>query len=132
MACSTFELASAAWERAVLRARVDGYDPSMLDMLCLAGEVGWGRLSHPDPAHTDPPRLAPATPIALFLREHAGAWQALRGSGEDPEARLTANARQVLALGRGVQRRDDVQQPTHAVSCVKEIGKGRVNPRCRT
>jgi ATP-dependent Lhr-like helicase len=95
-----FELASAAWERAVLRARVEGYDPSMLDMLCLAGEVAWARLSHPDPTHTDPPRLAPATPIALFLREHAGAWQSLRGSGEDPEARLTANARQVLALLR--------------------------------
>ena len=95
-----FELASAAWERAVLRARVEGYDPSMLDMLCLAGEVAWARLSHPDPTHTDPPRLAPATPIALFLREHAGAWQSLRGSGENPEARLTANARQVLALLR--------------------------------
>jgi ATP-dependent Lhr-like helicase len=95
-----FELASAAWERAVLRSRVDGYDPSMLDMLCLAGEVGWARLSHPDAAHADPPRLAPATPIALFLREHAGAWQSLRGAVEDPEARLTANARQVLGLLR--------------------------------
>jgi ATP-dependent Lhr-like helicase len=95
-----FEAASASWERAVLRARVDAYDPSMLDMLCLAGEVAWARLSHPDATRTDPPRLAPATPIALFLREHAGAWQSLRGSVEDPEARLTADARHVLALLR--------------------------------
>jgi ATP-dependent Lhr-like helicase len=95
-----FELAAAAWERSVLLARMDGYDPSMIDMLCLAGEVAWGRLSHPDGAHADPPRLAPATPIALFLREHAHAWQALRAPVQEPEARLTADARSVLALLR--------------------------------
>ena len=40
-----YELAAGAWERAVLPARLDRYDPSMLDMICLAGEAGWGRLS---------------------------------------------------------------------------------------
>jgi ATP-dependent helicase Lhr and Lhr-like helicase len=95
-----FELAAAAWERSVLPARVGGYDPAMLDMLCLAGEVAWARLSSPDRALTDPPRLAPATPLALFLRAHADAWQALRTPTEDPEARLTADARRLLALLR--------------------------------
>ena len=72
-----YELAAGAWERAVLPARLDRYDPSMLDMLCLAGEAGWARLS---PAATAgaPAALVPATPIALFLREHADAWRALR------------------------------------------------------
>ena len=42
-----FELAASAWERAVLPARVDGYQPSMLDTLCLAGDAGWARLSVP-------------------------------------------------------------------------------------
>jgi ATP-dependent Lhr-like helicase len=44
----------------------------------------------------------PATPIALFLRDHAGAWQSLR-AGDDRdgvEAALTANARLVLAALR--------------------------------
>ena len=95
-----FEAASASWERALLRARVDGYDPSMLDMLCLAGEVAWARLSHPDGAQADPPRLAPATPIALFLRENGGAWQSLRTPADDPGARLSEDARHVLALLR--------------------------------
>jgi ATP-dependent Lhr-like helicase len=95
-----FELAAAAWERSVLPARIDGYDPAMLDMLCLAGEVAWARLSSPDRAQSDPPRLAPATPLALFLREHAAAWQALRTPVEDPEARLTPDARRLLALLR--------------------------------
>jgi ATP-dependent Lhr-like helicase len=94
------ELAAAAWERSILEARVDGYDSSMLDMLCLAGEVAWARLSCPDETHADPPRLAPATPIALFLREHADPWQALRAPVMDPGARLTESARGVLALLR--------------------------------
>ena len=42
----------------------------MLDMLCLTGEVGWARLSAPAPT-AGPPGSSPATPIALFLREHA-------------------------------------------------------------
>ena len=42
-----FELPAGAWERAVLPARMDRYEPSMLDMLCLSGEVGWARLSTP-------------------------------------------------------------------------------------
>src|SRR4029079_5258235 len=73
-----YELAAGAWERTVLPARLDRYDPSMLDMICLAGEAGWGRLSPSSPPHPQlhtatavaPPTLVPATPIALFLREH--------------------------------------------------------------
>ena len=40
-----FELASGAWEEAVLPARVSGYRREWLDELCLAGEVTWGRLA---------------------------------------------------------------------------------------
>jgi ATP-dependent Lhr-like helicase len=79
-----YELAAGAWERAVLPARLDRYEPSMLDMICLSGEAGWARLS---PAHlqgSPPPSLVPATPIALFVREHACAWQTLRIPEEDP------------------------------------------------
>src|SRR4029450_1122303 len=73
-----FELSASAWERAVLPARMDRYDPQLLDMLCLAGEVGWARLSVPPADPLNPPRLVSATPVSLFLREHAEAWQRLR------------------------------------------------------
>ena len=43
------EVSAAAWERDVLAARMEGYEPDMLDQLCLSGEVMWGRLS-PHPA----------------------------------------------------------------------------------
>jgi ATP-dependent Lhr-like helicase len=96
-----FELAAAAWERSVLPARLDGYDPATLDMLCLAGEVGWRRLT-PIPVERAPEaRLAPATPIALFVREHADAWQALRPAQAIAlEHALPAHARTVLAALR--------------------------------
>jgi ATP-dependent Lhr-like helicase len=66
------ELPARAWERDVLPARVQGFEPAMLDMLCLTGEVGWARLS------SGPTQVVGATPISLFLREHADAWLALR------------------------------------------------------
>ncbi len=81
-----FELAASAWERAVLPARVDGYQPSMLDTLCLAGDAGWARLSVPTPTEAAAVgRLGGTTPIALFLREHGDVWQTLRhiGDGRD-------------------------------------------------
>ena len=44
-----FEIPASAWERFVLGRRITAYDPAHLDQLCLAGAVGWGRLS-PHPA----------------------------------------------------------------------------------
>jgi ATP-dependent helicase Lhr and Lhr-like helicase len=103
-----FELAGSAWERAVLPARVQHYESSMLDLLCLTGEVAWARLSNANTAARleettatpEPIRLTPATPVALFIREHADAWQALRSSGVDPTARLNDNARRILDVLR--------------------------------
>ena len=56
------ELPARAWERDVLPARVEQYDPAMLDMLCLTGEIAWARLS------TGPAQVVGATPIALYAR----------------------------------------------------------------
>ena len=93
-----YELPAGAWERAVLAARLDRYDPSLLDMICLSGEAGWARLSRARHDGTQVPSLVPATPIALFVREHANAWRSLREPGEEPL--LTEAARNVLAVLR--------------------------------
>ena len=77
-----FELAAGTWERHVLPARVQGYDPSMLDLLCFSGEFGWGRLSSPSPGRAGTaPAPVRATPVALFLREHESLWRALAPAG---------------------------------------------------
>jgi ATP-dependent Lhr-like helicase len=70
-----FELATGAWEHAVLASRVEGYRREWLDELCLSGQVCWGRLSVREPADAaegatrragrSPSR---ATPITLALR----------------------------------------------------------------
>ena len=102
-----FELAASAWERFVLPLRMDRYDPSMLDVLCLTGQVGWARLSTPEPCETAAAtRLIGATPVALFLREHGPIWQSLRQSEADDErsasveTNLSDAARQLLATMR--------------------------------
>ncbi len=121
-----YELAAGAWERHVLSARLDRYDPAMLDMMCLSGEAGWARLSattaradgnHVEKRRSEPLRISPlavgasqslsapsctslvsATPIALFMREHAAAWRTLRPTGAEPP--LTEAARNVLSTLR--------------------------------
>ncbi|HVQ14369.1 MAG TPA: DEAD/DEAH box helicase, partial [Vicinamibacterales bacterium] len=82
------ELPARAWERDVLPARLERYEPSMLDMLCLSGEVGWARLS------SGPTQVVGATPIALFLRERADDWWALRETAA--EVALTDVAQRIL------------------------------------
>ena len=86
-----FEAPAAAWERTILPARMDRYDPGLLDLLCLTGEVGWARLS---PAATS---VGGTTPIAIFLREHAAGWLALRPNGSTADLPLSELAARVLS-----------------------------------
>ena len=78
-----FELPAAAWESDVLAARVEEYDPALLDTLCMTGRVSAGRRGS-GAAGAGPIR---STPIALFLREHAGEWLAGRNSEEHGSSR---------------------------------------------
>jgi ATP-dependent Lhr-like helicase len=78
------ELPARTWERDVLPARLERYESLLLDTLCLTGEVGWARLS------SGPTQVVGATPIALFLRAHAGHWFALRSTGT-PSSTAAAN-----------------------------------------
>ena len=68
------ELPLAAWEAAVLAARVADYDPESLDRLCFSGRVGWGRLSAPQ--NPTARTIAPlrSSPIALYQRENIQDW----------------------------------------------------------
>lgn len=102
-----FEIPASSWDTQILAPRVAGYDPQLLDRLCLTGAVGWGRMS-PHPAilayaegteggerawH----RVVPSSvaPIAFFLREEAE-WIGLGGPQQ-------GNGKQALSpAGRGV------------------------------
>ncbi len=89
-----FEAPAIEWERSLLPARVAGYDPRWLDTLCMAGTVGWGRLSpHPAFYAADsggPRRVVPTSmaPITFFLREEALWLDACLLAGRVPEENL--------------------------------------------
>ena len=75
-----YEIAGNAWERYVLPQRVEKYDSSMLDMLCLTGEVSWARLS---------------SGVTIFPRAHGSAWLC---GGEGAAAPLSDHAETVLEM----------------------------------
>jgi ATP-dependent Lhr-like helicase len=97
-----FHAAAGAWERDLLPARVAGYEPGLLDELCLSGEVAWGRIAV-DGAPEEAPRRRNAptrnAPVTLVLREDL-AWMLSAIGG--PPAPLGPAA---LALVDALRRR---------------------------
>jgi ATP-dependent Lhr-like helicase len=92
-----FEAPAIEWERTLLPARVAGYDPRWLDSLCLAGVVGWGRVS-PHPAFYaaesgGPRRVVPTSmaPVTFFLREEALWMDMCLSQRQIPEADLAGS-----------------------------------------
>ncbi len=101
-----FEAPANAWERQILQRRVPGYDPKVLDQLCLTGAVGWGRLSpHPATLETvgdGKRRVIPTSvaPITFFVREDADWMIPRREAGEVATAGLSPDANAVLQFLR--------------------------------
>ncbi len=89
-----YELAAAAWEPDVLSARCEGYEPELLDTLCLTGRAMWGRLSRPGGSNGRAAGPIRSSPISIFLRASAASWLSLAPL-PDPE-RLSSYAHQVL------------------------------------
>jgi ATP-dependent Lhr-like helicase len=110
-----FEIPASAWERFVLARRISDYDPAHLDQLCLAGAVGWGRLSpHPATLEATGPdengheirrRVIPTrvAPIAFFVREDADWMRARHPGAEDSATSFLSPVAQAL-LGLLKQR----------------------------
>ncbi len=95
-----FEAPAAAWEGAILPARVDGYEISWLDDLCLAGRIVWTRLrtaaarsDDQDPAR---PRTASgpvrATPIVLLQRRNMTTWSTFGTNAQTAPPALSSRA----------------------------------------
>jgi ATP-dependent Lhr-like helicase len=131
-----FEIPANAWERHVLARRISDYDPAHLDRLCLAGAVGWGRLS-PHPATLDagsnetgrenrrrviPTRVAP---IAFFVREDADWLRPKHPAAEDSiSSYLSPVAQALLELlkQRGALFFPDMVRATERLKAEVETG----------
>jgi ATP-dependent helicase Lhr and Lhr-like helicase len=96
-----FELPAASWESDVIAARVEEYDPALLDTLSLTGRIAWGRLTTGQRGGPQNGSRAAgpirSTPIALFRREHWGAWLAEPPAAEESSlSSYAARVREVL------------------------------------
>ena len=70
-----FEAPAAAWEADILPARLDNYDFTWLDDLCLSGRAVWTRLTVPTTASSaGNPGPIRTTPVALLPRRSAPMW----------------------------------------------------------
>jgi ATP-dependent helicase Lhr and Lhr-like helicase len=92
-----FETAAAAWETAVLPARVSGYEPAWLDDLCLAGRVVWTRLDAPrvSAERAQGPAPVRSTPVTLITRKNLPVWTALVKPATAEDLRLSSRAQTV-------------------------------------
>src|SRR6185369_16637564 len=90
----------AAWEADILPARLDNYDFTWLDDLCLAGRAAWTRLTAP--ARTAAKSVGPirTTPVTLLPRRSLGLWnRAVPAPAEQPV--VSPRAVQVIEYLRG-------------------------------
>jgi len=84
------ELPLAAWESAVLAARVADYDPEWLDRLCFSGRIGWARVSAPQNPNGRGSAPLRTSPIALCQRENLQHWLVLSPTTSEMELPVTA------------------------------------------
>ena len=105
-----FEAAAGAWEPSLLKARVAGYEPSMLDDLCFGGEVVWGRMTQRHHAVEQPSSKVGLTrngPVTLALRENLD-W--LLDPPPEDDSGLGGAARDILHVleRRGASFQSDI------------------------
>ena len=125
-----YEAPAAAWEEWILPARLPGYDPAWLDLLCAGGEVAWARLRPPPPSRSGA-RTGPvaSSPIALVAREEMALWQspapADEGSAAPP---LSAVAEEICAcLSRGgALFRDELQRAANLLPAQVDTALGEL------
>ena len=98
-----FEIPANAWEKQVLKPRMNAYDPAVLDQLCLTGAVGWGRLS-PHPATLEDSgngrrRVVPTSvaPITFFVREDSDWMQPRNPEDTENEERVLSESARTVA-----------------------------------
>jgi ATP-dependent Lhr-like helicase len=109
-----FHAAAGAWERELLSARVADYEPGLLDDLCLAGEVAWGRLAVAVGGDEAPRRRNAPTrnaPVTLALREDLG-WLLAGIGGAPPPLGPSAQALVDLLARRGASFLPDLAAAT--------------------
>jgi ATP-dependent Lhr-like helicase len=119
-----FEVPAVAWERDVLPARLQAYDPGWLDTLCLSGRIVWARLDAPRGTVAGPVRT---TPIALLSRAHFPLWRGL-SQPRRSELQLSSTAQAMAAqlVARGASFFDELQRGSGLLQTQAENALGEL------
>jgi ATP-dependent Lhr-like helicase len=115
------EAGAAAWESDILPARMEGYDPSWLDSLCISGRVTWSRRTPPTGKASCPIRTSP---VAFSRREHARTWR-FRAAVAEP---ISSNGAIALEMMRrsGASFFDDIVSETGLLPAQAEEALGEL------
>ena len=115
------EAGASAWESDILPVRMEGYDPTWLDSLCVSGRVTWSRRTPPQGRASSPIRTSP---ISFSRREYARTWR-FRRANEPP---TSAHATMVLDMmrGSGASFFDDIVADTSLLPVQAEQALGEL------
>ena len=72
-----YESPAAAWETDIIPSRVEDYDPSWLDVLCMAGRIRWNRFNTPKKQAGVQKSPVKTTPIAIVDRSNTFLWKTI-------------------------------------------------------
>jgi len=115
------EAGAAAWEADLLPVRMEGYDPTWLDQLCISGRVTWSRRTPPTGRASSPIRTSP---IAFSRREHARTWR-FRSLSDGPASGDAALALEMLQRS-GASFFDDIVRETGLLPTRTEAALGEL------
>jgi ATP-dependent Lhr-like helicase len=108
-----FEAPAAAWEADILPARLDNYDFTWLDDLCLAGRAAWTRLTAPSKPAAKSAAPIRTTPVTLVPRRSLGQWNRAVPAPAEPPV-MSPRASRVLEhlQGHGASFFDEIVDAT--------------------
>ena len=108
-----FEAPAAAWEADILPARLDNYDFTWLDDLCLAGRAAWTRLTAPAKVAAKSAGPIRTTPVTLVPRRSLGQWNRAVPAPAEPPVKSPRASRVIEHLqGHGASFFDEIVDAT--------------------
>ena len=123
-----FEAPAGSWESEILPARLEGYDFTWLDDLCLSGRVVWARLA-PRASGAEGTASGPirTTPVTLLPRRVAASWARVAPAPGDP-SRLGLRAQAVAEYLRihGASFYDEIVDGTRLLRTQVEDALGEL------
>jgi ATP-dependent Lhr-like helicase len=122
-----YEVPAGAWESEILPARIGDYEPARLDAQCLAGRVGWARLTPRSDRANDAARtkaVSPlrTTPISLFPRRHMPIWASLAPTPDNAAAGPRAERIAEFLRENGASFFDEIVEGTGLLRSEAEDG----------